>query len=221
MKILWTVIFSLFCISTTHAEWAMQTLKTKPRIFVIPDFLTPAECDHMIATARPSLARSTVLDDSKPNAGALDSRRTSHGMFFPQDPQDPILRNVEQRIADLTKIPVPNGEAMQVLWYQVGAEYLPHYDYFSPTTPGGASALSRGGQRVATFIMYLNTPEAGGETIFPLAYVSVIPKKGMALLFYNCQPSGEVDPLTLHGGASVRAGEKWIATKWLHMMPFH
>ena len=141
-------------------------------------------------------------------------------MFFPQFPQDPVLRRVEQRIADLTGIPVPHGEAMQVLWYQVGAEYAPHYDYFSPSTPGGVAALSRGGQRLATFIMYLNTPEAGGETIFPKANLSVTPKKGAALLFYNCLPSGETDPLTLHGGAPVKKGEKWIATKWLHGMPF-
>jgi prolyl 4-hydroxylase len=63
--------------------------------------------------------------------------------------------------------------------------------------------------------MYLHTTEEGGETIFPRANVSVKPIKGNAVLFYNCLPSGQEDTLSLHGGAPVKKGEKWIATKWL------
>jgi prolyl 4-hydroxylase len=216
MKICCALLLFVFSL---HAE--MQTLKEMPRIYLIPDFLSPEECDHMIKEARSSLAPSTVTDEAKPHEGKLDWRRSSQGMFFPSNSKDRILRRMERRIADLTGLPVENGEAIQVLWYQVGGEYQPHYDYFSPNTPGGAAVLERGGQRVATLIMYLNTPEAGGETIFPKVNISVIPKKGTALLFYNCNLSGEVDPLTLHGGAPVKAGEKWIATKWIRMSAFH
>ncbi len=68
--------------------------------------------------------------------------------------------------------------------------------------------------------MYLNTPEAGGETIFPYAHIKVTPCKGDALLFFDCQIDGAVDPLTLHGGAPVTSGEKWLATKWLRQYLF-
>jgi prolyl 4-hydroxylase len=70
---------------------------------------------------------------------------------------------------------------------------------------------------MATLIMYLNSTEKGGETIFPDANVAITPKKGNAVLFYNCLPCGKEDPLTLHGGSPVVQGEKWIATKWIHL----
>ena len=213
------LIFLYF--TSLHGDFSMRTLKSMPRIFHIPQFLSHEECDRMIQMARPQLKPSTVVDDEHGSKnGVLDSRRSSQGMFFQQNPKDSSLRNIEERIAALTGLPIQNGEAIQVLWYPVGAEYQPHYDYFNPSTPGGAANLSRGGQRVATLIMYLNTPEKGGETIFPLVGVSVIPKKGDALLFYSCTPSGEIDPYTLHGGAPVKGGEKWIATKWIRMGVF-
>lgn len=218
MKILYAFLIFSFSL---HADFAIQTLKTMPRIYLIPNFLSLDECDHLIREARPQLKPSTVVDDSKAHTGKLDRRRSSQGMFFSSNPTDPVLRTIERRIADLTGMPVENGEAIQVLWYQVGGEYRPHYDYFSSHTVGGASSIGRGGQRVATVIMYLNDTEAGGETIFPKAQVSVTPKKGTALLFYSCDPSGKEDPLTLHGGAPVKAGEKWIATKWIRSGVFH
>jgi prolyl 4-hydroxylase len=210
----------LFFVSSLYAGFSRETLSSRPRIYLLTDFLTSEECDHMIKEALPYLQRSTVIDESKAHEGKLDWRRSSQGMFFPPHPRDRILRRVERRIAEVTGLPVENGEAIQVLRYQVGGEYQPHFDYFSSNNPGGAASLMRGGQRVATLIMYLNTPEAGGETIFPQAKITVLPKKGTAVLFYNCTPAGEVDPMTLHGGAPVKAGEKWIATKWLRMNVF-
>jgi hypothetical protein len=41
------------------------------------------------------------------------------------------------------------------------------------------------------------------------------PRHGHADFFGSSNSRNEVDPLTLYGGAPVRAGAKWIATKWL------
>jgi len=222
MRFLKILILNLsFLCSIQAAEFSLQTLSSTPRIFIIPDFLSSAECDHIIKEASPHLKASTVVDDDQPLAGKLDPRRSSQGMFFSSKPKDKILRKIETRISRLTKMPIENGEAIQVLHYDVGGEYQPHYDFFPSNTVGGISQLNRGGQRVITVIMYLNTPQEGGETIFPQANVSVTPKKGTALLFYNCTPDGKEDPLALHGGAPVKAGEKWIATKWIRFGIFH
>ena len=83
---------------------------------------------------------------------------------------------------------------------------------------GTQGILQRGGQRVATLIMYLHEPEAGGATVFPDAALSVLPKRGSAVFFSYSQP--HPDSLSLHGGAPVLAGEKWIATKWLRERAF-
>lgn len=168
----------------------------------------------MIEIAQPNLIASKVVDE-KNKGEAADKRRTSYGFFIHNNWTDHILIGIEKRIAVLTGIPMENGEDLHVLYYRVGGEYQPHYDYFNAATSGGAECLLRGGQRVASLIMYLNTPDAGGETVFPRANIFITPRKGDAVLFYNCTPNGMVDPNSLHGGAPVIAGEKWIMTKWI------
>lgn len=197
----------------------VQVLSENPRIYLIENFLTPYECDHIVNAARDQLARSTVVDQQG-GASVVHNARTSRGMFFPQFPQDPILQDIEKRIASYTHIPVENGEGLQILHYGIGGEYQPHFDWFDPSMPGTAAHLNRGGQRIATLIMYLHTTEQGGETIFPRVNVKVKPVKCNAVLFYNCLPGGQEDPLSLHGGAPVIKGEKWIATKWLRSGAF-
>ena len=190
-----------------------EILSEKPMIVMIYDFLTVEECDKIIELARPHLKRSTVVDEGA-GGSKVHGARTSEGMFLTNHAHEKIVRSVERKLSSLTGIEKGRGEAIQVLRYGIGAEYKPHYDYFAPHSKGGLEQLKRGGQRVATVIMYLNTVEAGGETVFPMAKVSVKPVKGNAVLFYNTLPTKEIDTLTLHGGAPVVAGEKWIATKW-------
>lgn len=181
-----------------------------PRVVVFGDFLSGAECDEMIALAAARLKPSKTVD---PSGGEMDHpHRTSSGMFFKRGESD-FIKKIEDRIATLVNWPAENGEAMQVLRYLPGAEYRPHYDYFDESLPSSAPILARGGQRVATFLMYLGEPEAGGGTLFPDVGLEVAPKRGNALFFsYSvADPSSR----SLHGGQPVVAGEKWVATKWL------
>jgi prolyl 4-hydroxylase len=105
-----------------------------------------------------------------------------------------------------------------VLRYRPGAEYRPHHDYFDPGQPGTAAVLARGGQRLATLVMYLDTPAGGGATSFPDIGLEVAPVKGHAVFFSYDRPHASTR--TLHGGAPVLAGEKWVATKWLRERRF-
>jgi prolyl 4-hydroxylase len=88
--------------------------------------------------------------------------------------------------------------------------------------------IENGGQRVATVLMYLSTPEEGGETVFPhaenkvsgagwsdcaLKGLAVKAVKGSALLFYSLKPNGQEDQASTHGSCPTLAGEKWSATR--------
>ena len=181
------------------------------RVLVLGGLLSGEECDALIAAARPRLARSLTVQ-TKTGGEELNPDRTSNGMFFNRGESE-LLRNIERRIARLLNWPVENGEGLQVLHYRPGAEYKPHYDYFDPAEPGTPTILKRGGQRVATLVMYLNQPEQGGGTTFPDAGLEVAPQRGNAVFFSYDRPSPATR--TLHGGAPVIAGEKWVATKWL------
>jgi prolyl 4-hydroxylase len=188
----------------------------QPRVVVFGDLLSDEECDAITALAAKRLARSetvaTAGDGSEVNAA-----RTSDGMFFERCETE-LIRKVEARIAALLRWPLDHGEGLQVLRYRPGAEYQPHYDYFDPTHASTPAILKRGGQRVATLVVYLNTPEAGGATIFPDIGLDVAPVKGNAVFFSYDRPHPTTQ--TLHGGAPVLAGEKWVATKWLRQGVF-
>jgi prolyl 4-hydroxylase len=182
-----------------------------PRVVVLGNLLSAEECDAIIESAKPRLARSLTVQTST-GGEELNPDRTSNGMFFNRG-QTPEVTALEERIARLVGWPVENGEGLQVLHYRPGAEYKPHYDYFDPDEPGTPTILKRGGQRVATLVMYLNEPTRGGGTTFPDVGLEVAPVRGHAVFFSYDRPHPSTR--TLHGGAPVLEGEKWVATKWL------
>jgi prolyl 4-hydroxylase len=184
-----------------------------PRIVLFGDLLAPEECEALIEMSKGKLARSNVVNRQ---TGQYDVHpdRTSEGMYF-QRGENELVARIEQRIAELTSCPVERGEPIQVLRYQPGGQYKPHFDYFDPSHAGNQQVLAMGGQRIATLLMYLNDVQAGGSTIFPEIGLDVLPRRGHAVFFAYADQEGRLDARTLHGGSPVSAGEKWIATKWL------
>lgn len=203
----------------------------KPRAFLYRGFLTHKECDHLITLAKDKLEKSMVADND--SGKSIESEvRTSSGMFLSKA-QDEIVAGVEAKIAAWTFLPIENGESMQILHYEHGQKYEPHYDYFHDK-----ANLELGGHRVATVLMYLSEVAKGGETVFPQSEIkdvqpkgddwsdcakngySVKPYKGDALLFFSLHPNATTDPSSLHGSCPVIEGEKWSATKWIHVKSF-
>ncbi|XP_027363294.1 prolyl 4-hydroxylase 1 [Abrus precatorius] len=200
-----------------------EVLSWSPRIILLHNFLSMEECDYLRAIALPRLQISTVVD-TKTGKGIKSDVRTSSGMFLsPEERKYPMVQAIEKRISVYSQIPVENGELMQVLRYEKNQYYKPHHDYFSDTFN-----LKRGGQRIATMLMYLSDNIEGGETYFPMAGsgecscggklakgLSVKPIKGNAVLFWSMGLDGQSDPNSVHGGCEVISGEKWSATKWM------
>ncbi|KAG2696551.1 hypothetical protein I3843_07G061800 [Carya illinoinensis] len=209
-------------------QWT-ELISWEPRAFVYHNFLTKEECEYLISLAKPHMEKSTVVDSE--TGKSKDSRvRTSSGTFLARG-RDKIIRNIEKKIAGFTFLPVEHGEGFQILHYEVGQKYEPHFDYFLDEFN-----TKNGGQRMATVLMYLSDVEEGGETVFPAAMgnfssvpwwnelsdcgkegLSVKPKMGDALLFWSMKPDATLDPSSLHGGCPVIKGNKWSATKWLHI----
>jgi prolyl 4-hydroxylase len=184
---------------------------SQPQVLLFGNLLSHDECDDLVALAAPRMARSETVDHHT-GGSEVNAARTSEGMFFERG-ETPLIERIEARIAALLHWPVDKGEGLQVLRYRPGAQYEPHFDYFDPAQPGTPEVLRRGGQRLATLIMYLNTPERGGATIFPDLRLQVAPTKGCAVFFSYDRPHESTG--TLHGGSPVVEGEKWVATKWL------
>uniref|UniRef100_A0A1J3I706 procollagen-proline 4-dioxygenase n=1 Tax=Noccaea caerulescens TaxID=107243 RepID=A0A1J3I706_NOCCA len=211
-----------------NERW-VEIISWEPRASIYHNFLSKEECKYLIELAKPHMEKSTVVDEK--TGKSTDSRvRTSSGTFLARG-RDKTIREIEKRISDFTFIPVEHGEGLQVLHYEIGQKYEPHYDYFMDEYN-----TRNGGQRIATVLMYLSDVEEGGETVFPAAKgnysavpwwselsecgkggLSVKPKMGDALLFWSMTPDATLDPSSLHGGCAVIKGNKWSSTKWLRV----
>ncbi|MDR5853872.1 2OG-Fe(II) oxygenase [Caballeronia sp. LZ062] len=185
----------------------------QPVVALFADVLTHDECDRLIAIGRARVQRSSVVDPDSGNEVTITARQ-SEGAFVNAS-TDALVGTIDRRLAELFRQPVENGEDLHILRYGVGGEYRPHFDYFPEEQAGSRHHMQRGGQRVATIILYLNEVARGGDTTFPAVGLAIHPRRGSALYFEYVNELGQSDARTLHAGTPVEQGEKWIATKWV------
>ncbi|EFJ51369.1 hypothetical protein VOLCADRAFT_120451 [Volvox carteri f. nagariensis] len=215
----------------------IETISWSPRAFVYHNFLTSAECDHLVQIGTQRVSRSLVVD-SQTGQSKLDDIRTSYGAAFGRG-EDPVIAEIEERIAEWTHLPPEHGEPMQILRYVDGQKYDAHWDWFDDPVHHRSYLVD--GNRYATVLLYLSEVEAGGETNLPLADpidmsvqaienpspcaakmgLSIRPRKGDALLFYDMDIEGQKgDRKALHASCPTLKGMKWTATKWIHSKPY-
>ena len=190
----------------------------QPVLAVLEDVLSGDECAELIELSRARLRPSTVVD---PRTGedAVAEYRDSMGMFF-QLEETPLVAKLDRRISAAMSCPVENGEGLQVLRYGPGAKTTPHFDFLLPSNEASRASLARSGQRISTLVVYLNDVASGGETVFPGIGLAVSARKGNAVYFEYANSRRQVDTRSLHAGAPVVEGEKWVVTKWMRERRF-
>jgi len=185
-----------------------------PRMETFEQFISTELCDWFISRAAPRLKAATVYDP-KDGSNLKTDARTNTTAAFPIADTDLPLMMTQARITKLTGLRVPRLEPPVVLHYEVGEQFAPHYDFLNPQVPAFAKELAENGQRVATFLIYLNDDFEGGETDFPVLNRKFKGRKGDAILFWNLDPQGVPDERTRHAGVSPTSGEKWLFSQWL------
>ena len=189
-------------------------LSERPRLRAFPGFASRAECDWVIARLRPKLAPAMVWDEIS-GAGKIDPVRSGSAVELRLTETDVAVAVLRARISAATRLPEHIFEIPQVMHYSVGQEFRPHHDFLDPDEKGHQADLARRGQRIGTFLIYLNDDFEGGETDFPRAGLSHRGDAGDALFFANVTPDGRPDPLTVHSGRPPASGEKWIFSQWI------
>lgn len=197
---------------------AQVALSERPRLRVLPGFASPAECEWIIAAARPQLGPAMVWDEAT-GAAKADPARNSSALELRLTNMDVVTEFVRARITAATGLPEPIFEVPQIMHYVVGQEFHPHHDFLDPGLAGHAADLARRGQRMGTFLIFLNEDFEGGETEFPQAGIAHRGRRGDALFFANVLPTGQPDPLTLHAGRPPLSGEKWLFSQWIRDRP--
>ena len=228
-------------------ELRLETLSVVPPVFRVAGFLSPRERARIVALARPEMERSRTVSDGdfekedEKNARSSAKRppRRSSTAWLAAD-ADVTTRRVRDRAADLLGIPWTLNdddgkkhrpglldERLQVLRYEKGGYFDVHHE--------STAFLNR----FATILYYLDGPGFGngGQTAFPLgpsgvgdgsrnvtaacapesAGVLIDPVPGDAVLFFNLDENGDVDPSAIHAACEVAGGEKWAANHWFNV----
>ncbi len=187
-----------------------------PRISTIEGFLPASFCDWLIARARPLLKRASVRIAKSQDADSqyTESRTNSDASFGLFD-GDVIMHLVQARIAAATGLPTAAMEPFTVLHYSPGEQFFPHFDYFDGKNAALAREIAERGQRIVTFLAYLNEGYEGGETVFPTAGWRFKGATGNGMFFWNVSPYGQTDWRTLHAGLPTTRGEKWLLSQWI------
>lgn len=189
-----------------------------PQVVMLEHFLTDAECDELVALAQNRLDPAQVICNETGN-GILSPSRIAEVLAF-SGSEYPLTRRIEARIEALTHWPSHHFHPIQLIRYVVGGEYKPHHDCYNVDMPAFDKVLAANGQRLATFLMYLNDCPSSGATAFPLLDgLFVCPQKGNALFFSYPGSEGRPDTSCLHAAGPIFEGEKWIATTWLCERP--
>lgn len=191
-----------------------QVLSVSPRVATIAGLLTRPVCDWIITRAADRVTPAQVFD-LETGAPAVADARTNSAVEFNFADVDVVLALTRAYIAAAIDVPLAGLEPTQVLHYDVGQSFAPHYDFMDPLVPGYALEAQRGGQRVATFLVYLNDAFEGGETDFPLLQLRAKAPPGGALYFANVDAAGAPDRRTLHAGLAPTSGEKWLLSQWV------
>jgi prolyl 4-hydroxylase len=182
-------------------------------LFVVRNVATPDECAALMKVIDSDLVPSMLM------APTPDREfRTSQTCNL--DPAVPIVGKVDRRILEVVGIQGELGETIQGQRYAVGQQFKPHFDYFFPSEPYWPHVDASGGQRTWTAMLFLNEPEAGGQTIFTEVGVSVRPRTGNLLVWNNLTPEGELNQRSMHTGSPVAAGTKYVLTKWYRERPW-
>jgi prolyl 4-hydroxylase len=203
-----------FDLETWLAKPAKRVLSEAPRAVAVADFLPAAVCGWLIGRAV-GRVRPAMLYDTRTGAARAGAGRSNSAFEFGFLDLDLVVVLVRAKMAAAIGAPVQVFETPQVLHYAVGQTFAAHFDALDARQPGMARQIAEAGQRVVTFIIYLNDDYQGGETHFPRLGLSHRGRAGDALYFANTGPDGAPDPRTLHAGLPPTAGEKWLFSQWI------
>jgi hypothetical protein len=191
-----------------------QTLCANPLVRVFPSFVTDSVCEWLIEQARPHLKRALIYD---PVGGkdVADHMRTNSAAGFDLVHADVVQAAVQWRMSVAVGVPVAQMEGPTVLHYAVGEQITNHYDFVNPRMQNYQAEIEKRGQRIVTFLVYLNDDYEGGETDFPELGLRYHGAKGNGIFFTNALPNGQADLRMVHAGLPPKDNEKWLMSQFI------
>nr|XP_016939757.2 prolyl 4-hydroxylase subunit alpha-1 [Drosophila suzukii] len=202
----------LYCLYITsyflrYAPLKMEVLSLDPFMVIYYDVVSERDIVSIINLSKRGLSRAKTYGAD----GALkeDPDRTTKGSWLNDEHE--VIRKMTQLTQAMTNFALDKSEDFQVMNYGIGGYYGIHFDFLGYSKKD----KERLPDRMATAIFYLSNVPQGGATVFPSLNVSIFPKKGSALIWYNLDHKGDGDRRTGHSACPTIVGSRWVMTKWI------
>ena len=182
------------------------------RLMELPGALSTEQCERLILLFGETVRPSRVYGNDP--SGAQTAMRTSSSAkvvhsALPKDVREALL----DRVAEACSLPVEHQEPWEIIRYEPGQRYFPHFDYLR--------APNASGQRLYSALLYLRAPQAGGETTFDIVGRSIVPEVGKLVVWSNTvKDTDRLLVASLHSAGPVTLGEKWSFAGWIRARPY-
>lgn len=201
-----------------HQPTAGRNLSETPLVRYFPEFVNAEVCQWMIDRARGRLERAAVYDAVQKKQTYSETRNNMAATFDLLH-SDLVSVLVQVHICANTGIPFRHLEPTTVLRYAEGEQITEHFDFVDPSAPDHQKEIAEKGQRIVTFLVYLNDDYEDGETELTRLGISHKGRRGEAMFFVNVDEQGNSDTRTAHAGRPPVNGEKWVIAQFIRNRP--
>lgn len=188
-------------VSTTPLGATVVSLATHPRLFALDDFADVDETTHIVALASDRARLEQHAASYERDASSFIAELLIDG--------DAVLSGLATRMAALVGLANDPGATLRLRAYVPGDSHPPHTDSYG----------FEGRTLLATAMLYLHEPEAGGGTRFPAAApepITVLPRRGRLLVWFSHREDGSLDPAAVHEALPVEAGYKIVLNDFFY-----
>ncbi len=180
----------------------------------VPGLVPLPVCAWLIGRAEGRLQPALVYD-SVDRKVEVHRMRTNTMAMYDYATLDVVQILVQARMALACGYRIQHFEQPTILHYNVGEQITPHFDFIDAKARDYAQQIEEKGQRMITFLLYLNDAYEGGETTFPELGIVHRGSPGDGLYFINAHPDLSPDRRMLHTGSPPTSGEKWVVTQFI------
>jgi prolyl 4-hydroxylase len=207
----WPAMRAGIDLSTWERPFEKRVVNADPRAVAVEAMIPAAACAWLRSRAAGRLGPAMVFGDAAQAAPSTDRSNTAFEFAFSD--LDVVALLTRRRIAACIGVPIQALETSQILHYDPGQAFAPHFDWLDPES--AAAEIAARGQRIATVLVYLNDDFDGGETDFPRLSLAHRGREGDGFYFANLDAAGAPDRRTLHAGLAPTRGKKWVFSQWV------
>ncbi|XP_034668643.1 prolyl 4-hydroxylase subunit alpha-2 [Drosophila subobscura] len=184
-----------------------EEISLDPLIWLYHDVISDSE----IAALTANLTYEDMTQGYTDNYTTVEKERLFHVKVF-EGSGEKLDRDLVNRMEDISGLNAGDHTHLARMNYGLGSHFPEHGDY---SDIKANPELVEEGDRLVTFLFYMTDVPLGGATIFPKINLTIQPKKGSALFWYNIHNDWEPHLLTRHGVCPMIDGNRWILTKSL------